>query len=97
MLFRQMGITISDVIRMMLVQAVAERALPFEVRVQRRDRCCPYRLPEWSGCSRSVGGRPFRKRGRGLTWMMKVRVMEERHHKLVPCNQLDATAIRNYR
>jgi DNA-damage-inducible protein J len=33
MLFRQMGITVSDAIRMMLVQAVAEKALPFEVRV----------------------------------------------------------------
>ena len=32
-LFRQMGITVSDAIRMMLVQAVAEKALPFEVRV----------------------------------------------------------------
>lgn len=31
-LFRQMGITVSDAIRMMLVQAVAEKALPFEVR-----------------------------------------------------------------
>lgn len=33
MLFRKMGITVSDAIRMMLVQAVAEKALPFEVRV----------------------------------------------------------------
>jgi len=33
MLFRQMGITVSDAIRMMLVQAVAEKALPFEVRL----------------------------------------------------------------
>lgn len=32
-LFRQMGITVSDAIRMMLMQAVAEKALPFEVRV----------------------------------------------------------------
>ena len=32
-LFRKMGITVSDAIRMMLVQAVAEKALPFEVRV----------------------------------------------------------------
>lgn len=32
-LFRKMGITISDAIRMMLVQAVADKALPFEVRV----------------------------------------------------------------
>lgn len=31
-LFQQMGITVSDAIRMMLVQAVAERALPFEVK-----------------------------------------------------------------
>lgn len=31
-LFRQMGITVSDAIRMMLVQAVAEKALPFEVK-----------------------------------------------------------------
>lgn len=31
-LFQQMGITISDAIRMMLVQAVSERALPFEVK-----------------------------------------------------------------
>ena len=28
-----MGITVSDAIRMMLVQAVAEKALPFEVKV----------------------------------------------------------------
>ena len=33
MLFRKMGITVSDAIRMMLVQAVADKALPFEVRV----------------------------------------------------------------
>ena len=32
-LFRQMGITVSDAIRMMLMQVVAEKALPFEVRV----------------------------------------------------------------
>lgn len=32
-LFRKMGLTVSDAIRMMLVQAVAEKALPFEVRV----------------------------------------------------------------
>ena len=32
-LFKKMGITVSDAIRMMLVQAVAEKALPFEVRV----------------------------------------------------------------
>ena len=31
-LFQKMGITISDAIRMMLVQAVSERALPFEVK-----------------------------------------------------------------
>jgi len=31
-LFQAMGITVSDAIRMMLVQAVAERALPFEVK-----------------------------------------------------------------
>jgi len=31
-LFQQMGITVSDAIRMMLVQALAERALPFEAR-----------------------------------------------------------------
>lgn len=32
-LFQKMGITVSDAIRMMLVQAVAEKALPFEVKV----------------------------------------------------------------
>jgi len=32
-LFQRMGITVSDAIRMMLVQALAERALPFEVKV----------------------------------------------------------------
>lgn len=32
-LFQKMGITVSDAIRMMLVQAVAQKALPFEVRV----------------------------------------------------------------
>lgn len=32
-LFKKMGITVSDAIRMMLVQAVAEKALPFEVKV----------------------------------------------------------------
>lgn len=32
-LFQKMGITVSDAIRMMLVQAVAEKALPFDVRV----------------------------------------------------------------
>lgn len=32
-LLRQMGITISDAIRMMLVQTVAEKALPFDVKV----------------------------------------------------------------
>jgi DNA-damage-inducible protein J len=32
-LFGKMGITLSDAIRMMLVQAVAEKALPFEVKV----------------------------------------------------------------
>lgn len=32
-LFQKMGITISDAIRMMLVQAVAQKALPFEVRI----------------------------------------------------------------
>lgn len=32
-LFQRMGITVSDAIRMMLVQAVAEKALPFEVKV----------------------------------------------------------------
>lgn len=31
-LFQAMGITVSDAIRMMLVQAVAEKALPFEVK-----------------------------------------------------------------
>ncbi|MFY0635679.1 MAG: type II toxin-antitoxin system RelB/DinJ family antitoxin [Vannielia sp.] len=31
-LFQAMGITVSDAIRMMLVQAVAERALPFEIK-----------------------------------------------------------------
>ena len=31
-LFHAMGITVSDAIRMMLVQAVAEKALPFEVK-----------------------------------------------------------------
>lgn len=31
-LFKKMGITVSDAIRMMLIQAVAERALPFEVK-----------------------------------------------------------------
>ncbi len=36
-LFQQMGITVSDAIRMMLVQAVAERALPFEVKVPNPD------------------------------------------------------------
>lgn len=36
-LFQKMGITISDAIRMMLVQAVAERALPFEVKVPNRE------------------------------------------------------------
>lgn len=36
-LFQQMGITVSDAIRMMLVQAVAERALPFEVRAPNPD------------------------------------------------------------
>ena len=30
--FRSMGLTISDAIRMMLVQAVADQTLPFEVR-----------------------------------------------------------------
>jgi DNA-damage-inducible protein J len=32
-LFAQMGLTLSDAIRMMLVQAVATKALPFPVRV----------------------------------------------------------------
>lgn len=32
-LFQKMGITVSDAIRMMLVQAVAEKALPFDVKV----------------------------------------------------------------
>jgi len=32
-LFQRMGITVSDAIRMMPVQALAERALPFEVKV----------------------------------------------------------------
>jgi DNA-damage-inducible protein J len=32
-LFQKMGITISDAIRMMLIQAVAQKALPFEVRI----------------------------------------------------------------
>lgn len=36
-LFQQMGITVSDAIRMMLVQAVAERALPFEVKIPNRE------------------------------------------------------------
>lgn len=36
-LFQQMGITVSDAIRMMLVQAVAERALPFEVKAPNRE------------------------------------------------------------
>lgn len=31
-LFRAMGLTVSDAIRMMLIQAVAEKALPFEVK-----------------------------------------------------------------
>lgn len=32
-MFKRMGITVSDAIRMMLVQAVAEKALPFEIKV----------------------------------------------------------------
>jgi len=36
-LFRKMGITVSDAIRMMLIQAVAEKALPFEVRVPNQE------------------------------------------------------------
>lgn len=36
-LFQQMGITVSDAIRMMLVQAVAERALPFEVKAPNQE------------------------------------------------------------
>lgn len=32
-LFQRMGITMSDAIRMMLVQAVAEKALPFDVKI----------------------------------------------------------------
>lgn len=36
-LFQKMGLTVSDAIRMMLVQAVAERALPFEVKLPNRE------------------------------------------------------------
>lgn len=32
-IFKSMGITTSDAIRMMLVQVVAEKALPFEVKI----------------------------------------------------------------
>lgn len=36
-LFQKMGITISDAIRMMLVQAVAEKALPFDVKIPNQE------------------------------------------------------------
>jgi DNA-damage-inducible protein J len=36
-LFQKMGITVSDAIRIMLVKAVAEKALPFEVKIPNQE------------------------------------------------------------
>lgn len=36
-LFQEMGITVSDAIRIMLVQAVATKALPFEIKVPNKE------------------------------------------------------------
>ena len=50
----QMGITISDAVRMMLVRIAAEKALPFDVRVPNATTVKAMKSAERSGASGSV-------------------------------------------